>query len=101
MDLEKLIAELAEAERRQQETELSPDAFAVFWMLQRREVAKAMEVAREIATAFEHHPHWRTSERHEQDVRKAIYKALINTGAAEGVKDVADAILKMLGRATA
>ncbi len=100
-DLEKLVSELAEAERRQQETELSPDAFAVFWTLQRRAVPKAMEVAREVGAAFEQHPHWQTSEHHEQNVRRAIYKALISAGVVEAVTDVADALLKMLRRAGA
>src|SRR5262249_11881581 len=100
-DLEHLVKELAEAEQRQKETALSAEAFAVFWLLQRQEVPKAIDVARGIATAFEQFPPWQTSERQEQDVRKEIYKALINSDVVDGVKDLTDAILKMLRRAMA
>jgi type I restriction enzyme R subunit len=98
-ELEKVIRELAEAQRKKDETDLSPEGFAVFWMLQRQEVPKALEVATAVATAFGLHPHWQTSAHQEQDVRKAIYKALINAGV-EGVVDVAGNILKMLRRAS-
>src|SRR5262249_11151053 len=91
-DLDHLGQELPQAEQRQKETALSAEAFAVFWLLQRQEVPKAIDVARGIATAFEQFPPWQTSERQEQDVRKEIYKALINADVVDGVKDLTDAI---------
>jgi type I site-specific restriction-modification system R (restriction) subunit len=69
---------------------------AVYWMLKRDGVEKAGEVARAAADAFDRHPHWRTSRHQEQDVRKAFYKALIDAGV-DGVVDVAQGILRMLG----
>lgn len=59
---------------------------------------KAMEVAQGMTSAFEQFPHWQTSAHQEQEVRKAIYKALINANV-EGVIEVANGILKMLRRA--
>jgi type I restriction enzyme R subunit len=97
-DLEDLLGQLAEAEKRQGETDLTPEAFAAFWLLERQGVPKALEVAQALASAFERHPHWQTSSHQEQKVRKAIYKALINA-KVEGVIDVANGILKMLRRA--
>src|SRR5437660_6213525 len=97
-DLESLLRQLADAEKRQAETDLTPDAFAVFWLLERQNVPKALEVAQGVASAFEQYPHWQTSGHQEQEVRKAIYKALINA-KVEGVIDVANVILKMLRRA--
>ena len=47
---------------------------------------------------FAEFPHWQTSERQEQDVRRAIYKALITAGVG-AVIEVASGILKMLRRA--
>jgi type I restriction enzyme R subunit len=96
--LERLVAEVAEAQKRKDEAELSPDAFAVFWMLQRAEVPQALKVARAVGEAFAAYPHWQTSTHQEQDVRKAIYKALINAGV-DGVIEVATGILKTLRRA--
>jgi type I restriction enzyme R subunit len=97
--LEKLVAEVTEAEQRKDEAGLTPDAFAVFWMLQRAEVPKAQEVARAVGEAFTTFPHWQTSSHQEQEVRKAIYKALIDA-KVDGVIDVANGILKMLRRAS-
>lgn len=96
--LEKLVAEAAEAEKRKDEADLTPDAFAVFWMLQRAEVAQALPVARAVGEAFQTFPHWQSSSHQEQEVRKAIYKALIDA-QVDGVIEVANGILKMLRRA--
>jgi type I restriction enzyme R subunit len=98
-DLEKLLAELTEAERRQSETELTAEGFAVYWMLQRRGVGKALEAARAVDEAFRQYPHWQTSTHQEQDVRKAVYKALLDADITDGLADVATGILKMLRRA--
>ena len=98
-DLERLLAELRQAQQRRAETELSPEAFAVFWMLQRDGVEKAQDVAQAAATAFEEHPHWQSSSHQEQEVRKSLYKALISAGV-DGVVDVAQRLMKMLRRAS-
>ena len=95
-DLWKLIQETKAARQEAEATELSAEAFAVYWMLKRDGVEKAGEVARAAADAFDRHPHWRTSRHQEQDVRKAFYKALIDAGV-DGVVDVAQGILRMLG----
>ena len=47
----------------------------------------------------EEHPHWQTSERQEQDVRKSVYKGLTEAGA-EKVVDFATRVIKMLRRAS-
>jgi type I restriction enzyme R subunit len=96
-DLDSLLRQLADAEKRQAETDLTPDAFAVFWLLERQAVPRALEVAQGAASAFEQFPHWQTSSHQEQEVRKAIYKALINA-KVEGVSDVVNGIFKMLRR---
>lgn len=97
--LERLVRELKEAESQRDETELPPEAFAVFWMLKTSEVNGALDIARLAARAFEEHPHWQTSGHEEQAVRRALYRALIDAGV-DGVVDVAQAIMKMLRRAS-
>ncbi len=97
-DLENLLRQLADAEKCQAETDLAPDAFAVFWLLDRQGVPKALEVARGVASAFAQYPHWQTSGHQEQEVRKAIYKVLIQADV-EGVIEVADHIFRTLRRA--
>jgi type I restriction enzyme R subunit len=97
--LERLVAELKEAEKSRDETGLSPEGFAVYWFLKHEGVAEPMKVAQGAAKAFEEHPHWQTSERQEQEVRKSVYKGLIEAGA-EKVVDLATRLMKMLRRAS-
>jgi type I restriction enzyme R subunit len=55
-------------------------------------------VARAVESAFEQFPHWQVSERQEQDVRKALYKALLDAGV-EAVVEMATKLFKLLRRA--
>jgi type I restriction enzyme R subunit len=96
--LRELIDEITQARQDREATELSPEAFAVFWLLKKEGVEKADEVAKAAAQAFEQYPHWQTSTHQEQEVRRAFYKALITAGV-DGVVELAQNILKMLRRA--
>ena len=84
-----------EARKQREATELSPESFAVFWLLKQQGVEKADDVAKAAAEAFEQNPHWQSSSHQEQEVRKSFYKALISAGV-DGVVEVAQNILKML-----
>jgi len=97
--LRRLIAEIRQAQNEKDETELSPESFAVYWLLKKDGIKGASAVATVAGDAFEKYPHWQTSSHQEQEVRKAFYKALIDAGV-DGVVDVAKTILKMLKRAT-
>jgi type I restriction enzyme R subunit len=94
-ELERLITELKEAEQQRAETELTPEAFAVYWLLKPDGVTTAPVVAKAAAAAFERHPHWHSSSRHEREVRKALYKALIDA-KIENVTEVATRIMRTL-----
>jgi type I restriction enzyme R subunit len=98
-ELERLIAEFKEAEKSRDDTGLSPEAFAVYWFLKREGLSDPMKVAEQAAQAFELHPFWQTSERHEQDVRKAVYKSLIDADI-ENVVEIATRLMTMLRRAS-
>lgn len=95
--LEKLRAELRQAQQRRVEMELSPEAFAVYWVLHTDGIDRAQEVAQAAAAAFDENPHWQDSSHQEQAVRKSLYKALITAGI-DGVVDVAQRLMKMLRR---
>jgi type I restriction enzyme R subunit len=98
-ELERLVQELKDAEARRDEANLNPEAFAVYWYLDRAGVADAEKVAREAATAFEQFPHWQTSSHQEQNVRRVLYKSLISAGVDE-VVEVAQGIVRMLRRSS-
>ena len=98
-ELEQLLSEYRQAQQRRAETEFTPEAFAVFWLLQREGVGSADEVAKAAAAAFEENPHWQSSSHQEQAVRKSLYKALITAGV-DSVVDLAQRLMKMLRRAS-
>jgi type I restriction enzyme R subunit len=97
--LEKLIAELKGAEKDRDATGLSPEAFAVFYVLKTDGVDDPLKAARAVEAAFQQYPHWQTSEHQEQDVRRSIYKALIDAGI-EAVVEVATKLMRLLRRAS-
>jgi type I restriction enzyme, R subunit len=97
-ELEALVREVRAAEEARRTSDLSPEGFAVQWLLQRQGVAAAEAVARQAMVAFAAHPHWARAASQERDVRLALYKAL----RAAGVKDlpaVVDHLLDTLRRA--
>lgn len=95
-ELERLLSELKEAEKQRDETQLSPEAFAVYWLLQKEGVKEARKVADSAGKALEQNPHWQTSEHQEQEVRKSLYKAFIDAGVKEAVVEIAQNIMRML-----
>jgi type I restriction enzyme R subunit len=80
-ELETLLDEAQRADAEQKASGLSPESFAVYWLLKREGLDGAKEVAKRMSEAFEHYPHWQTSEGQEREVRTALYKALIDAKA--------------------
>jgi len=97
-ELEELVAELKEAERAREDSELSPEGFAVFWYLKREGLADAESVARDVEKALGAYPHWGRDPAQERELRKRMYKILINVGV-EGVVELVDKLLRLLRRA--
>ena len=77
---------------------MDAEGFAVYYFLHAEGVEKAEEVARKSESAFKEFPHWLTSSHQEQEIRKSLYKAMIDAGV-EGVVEAAQNVLKMLRRA--
>src|ERR1043166_598631 len=97
-ELDRLIRAAREAQKLRDETNLSPEAFAVFYVLKMDGVKGPLQAARAVEQAFEQFPHWQTSEAQEREVRKSIFKALIDAGV-EAIAEVADKLMKLLRRA--
>jgi type I restriction enzyme R subunit len=96
-ELEKLIAELREAERAREDSELSPEGFAVFWYLKREGLAGAEGIAREVERALLEFPHWGSDTAQERELRKRMYRIMIDAGVDE-VVDLVEKLLRMLRR---
>jgi len=98
-DLEGLVREIDEAEKARTATELTPEGFAIFWLLQKRGIGKAQEIGQAVGQALLDYPHWQTSSQQEAELRKVIYKSLIDADVEAEMRPVADGLLKMLRRA--
>ncbi len=96
-ELEELVAELKEAERAREDSELSPEGFAVFWYLRREGIAQAEGIAREMERILEGHPHWEWDTAQERGLRKELYRVLIDHGV-DDVVAIVDKLLRMLRR---
>lgn len=97
-ELERLVQAVREAQKLRDETRLSPEGFAVFYVLKLEGVNEPLCAAQSIEQAFAQFPHWQTSEAQEREVRKAIFKALIDVGV-QAVAEVADKLMRLLRRA--
>lgn len=95
--LERLIAEVKAASEMAGKTGLKPEAFAVYYILQGEGAKDPLKAAREVEKAFDEFPHWQVSERQEQDVRRSLYKALIDSGI-EGIVEVVNKVMNVLGK---
>lgn len=91
------LQECIEGKKAEQQSDLSPEGFAVFWLLKREGVEKAEAAARQADAAFKQFPHWENSGEQERGLRIALFKALIDAGV-EKVAEFAVRIMKMLGR---
>ncbi len=99
-ELEELVASLRQAEAEREKSPLSPEAFAVEWWLRTRQVEpeRARSMAGEMEAAFREYPHWSSSASHERELRKHLYKVLINH-QVETVVEWAEQMLSLLRRA--
>ena len=96
-ELEELVAELKEAEQAREDSELSPEGFAVFWYLRREGIAGAEKIAREVEEALGELPHWERDAAQERKLRRRMYKIMIDAGV-DKVVELVDKLLQMLRR---
>ncbi|MDQ3751957.1 MAG: DUF3387 domain-containing protein, partial [Actinomycetota bacterium] len=93
------LDEIEEAERKQEETGLSTEGLTGLLILEEDGVDKTLEVATEMAGAFAAWPHWRRSEEHERELRRALYKAVLKSGSDH--TGVVDRLLDVLKKGSA
>ncbi|MGB9671155.1 MAG: hypothetical protein ACPLXR_08420, partial [Halothiobacillaceae bacterium] len=101
LELSKLVRDLQKAQEQSQKSALSPDAFAVAWWLRVQkgfDATKAERLAAAVEPAFQEFPHWAVSEAQERELRRRIYRELVQAGVKEVVA-WADEMLTLLRRA--
>ena len=94
-DLEELLKEYEGAKRKADSSGLSPDAFAVFWLLDRAGAAKAEAIARQADTFFENLPHFADNAGELRQLKAELYKLLRPAVGLERMKDMAEQIIKL------
>jgi type I restriction enzyme R subunit len=95
-DLEELLKEYESAKRRADKSGLSPEAFAVFWLLDRAGAAQAEAVARQTDALFvERFPHFADNAGDLRQLKAELYKLLRPVVGLERMKTMAEQILKV------
>ncbi len=87
-ELAELVRDLQEAQAQRQQSDLSPEAFAVAWWLRVQkgfDAGQAERLAAAVEPVFQQFPHWATSSQQERELRKSLYKVLIDGGVREVV----------------
>ncbi len=93
--LKELIEAINAARKQQAETRMTGEVFSVFWILKREGVGKPDEVANEMTGVLAKYPHWAKSERHERQVRQALYRNLVKGGLSNAAR-LADLCKKVM-----
>jgi type I restriction enzyme R subunit len=99
-ELNALVEQLREAEQDRRQSALSPEAFAVSWWLRVQKglpAEQAQAIASDMEVFFNAFPYWSTSSAQERELRRKLYKTLIEAK----VKDVVawtDEMLTLLRR---
>lgn len=94
------VTEMGQAEQVRKNSDLSPEAFAIYWLLEREGIRGAEDPARKIATLLDRYRHWRVSENHEREVRRRMYGILLEAGLGTPSRLV-DRVLRLVwGRGT-
>lgn len=98
-ELWKLTEEINRARKEETEKKMSSPAFTVYWFLNSRGLERAEEIAKEMNKQFEKWPYWKTSEKHDREVRKSLTKLLVNAGMdpAEVTEEVKNIMIALKG----
>jgi len=100
--LEALVREYREAEQTRSDSDLSPEGFAAMLLLRRNGVADAEPAGRAMAEQFARWSYWKSSPDQERELRRSLYKALIDGSLpVSQLVSFVDHLLLTLRRATA
>jgi len=94
-DLKKLIQEINEARKEQIEKKLPSEIFSIYWIFKKEGISNPEERASKMKKFFDKYPHWRKSEIHEREIRKGLYKVLLDTNI-DDIAGMVDKIMRLL-----
>jgi len=94
-ELKGIIAEMNSARQEAENKAFSPEVFTVYWIMREESVPDPEDKAAEISSVLTQYPHWRTSEKHERQLRRALYGVLVK-GKVKNMKDIVEKVLRIL-----
>jgi len=96
-ELEKLLADLLEARRQQNESGLDRNAFAIFWLLRQEGASEARPLAIEIDRLFGQFPNYDANVQERRSLKTKVYKLLLPAVGKERMVPLVERIIS-LGR---
>ncbi len=90
------LEEIDDVEAKGKESGLSAEGLTGLLLLQENGVEQTVEIATDMAAAFNEYPHWKQSDEQERGLRRELYKAMIKTGSDH--TEVVDKLLRILKR---
>ncbi|NAS89251.1 deoxyribonuclease HsdR [ANME-1 cluster archaeon AG-394-G21] len=79
-ELKKVIAEINAAKKEQAERDMPVEIFSIFWLFKNEGIDNPEDKANQMRRVLVQYPHWRTSERHEREVKRELYSVLFQAG---------------------
>ena len=101
-ELRELIKEINQAQKEQAEKGMPVEVFTVYWILKNKKLSSPEESANNMVETFENYPHWKTSEKHEMEIRQKLYQVLLESGLKDAslITTTAQEILRVLKEET-
>jgi len=96
--LKSLIDEINAARKEQAEKKMVPEVFSIYWLFKNEGVANPEEKAAQMDKVLAHFPHWRNSEKHEREVKRELYRILLQNGIKDTKRmaEVANHIVQVI-----
>jgi type I restriction enzyme R subunit len=97
-ELTALLEEARSAEKDRQKSGMSMEGFSVAWLLNREDIDGALDIGKKMETTFADYPHWRTSHSQQAEVRKALYRELLQERDVPEAAELVGRIIDVLKR---
>jgi len=94
-ELKKIIDEINEARKEQVEKKMPSEIFSIYWILRKEGIDNPEEKANKMREVFEKYPYWKKSEAHEREIKKGLYKVLLDTDI-ENISQLVNKIMRLL-----
>lgn len=97
-ELKRIIEEINSARKEQEQMDIPPEVFSIFWVLKQEGIEDPESKANQMKKVLNEFPHWGRSETHEREVKKELYNVLLQAGADDipGVTEIANKIMRVI-----